>query len=231
MFRQVMSRGYWWLVGAVHHLVGTHLYEKKWGAYIRSKDIMMEGIKHPHRLWLFEQINSFYPFSSILEIGCSYGPNVQILAKKFPCVDVVGLDISQSSVNEGNSRLSQQGLDNASLVHGKADELSRFDDKSIDIVFTDATLLYVGPDKIRRVIKEMKRISRKALVLLEFHHISLRWDSMGIGVHTRDGWVRDYRKLLNHFFNNDTITLTKIPTDVWPTGRWPVYGYLITVRC
>lgn len=231
MFQQVLSRGYWRLVGAAHHLVGTRLYEKKWEARVKSKDVVMADIEHPHRLWLLEQINYFAPFSSILEIGCGYGPNVEILAKRFPCVDAVGLDISQNSVNEGNNRLSQQGLDNAYLVHGKADDLSRFDDKSIDIVFTDATLLYIGPDKIRRVIGEMKRISRKALVLLEFHHISLSRDSMGGGVHTRDGWVRDYRKLLNHFFNNDIITLAKIPTDVWPTGRWPVYGYLITVRC
>lgn len=229
MFRQVMSRGYWRLVGAVHHLVGTHLNEKKWEAYIRSKDIMMAGIKHPHRLWLFEQINSFYPFSSISEIGCSYGPNVEILAKKFPCVDVVGLDISQNSVNEGNSRLSQQGLDNAYLVHGKADDLSRFDDKSIDIVFTDATLLYIGPDKIKTVIAEMLRIHRKALLFCELHWPNLSQNSDDLGNYTRDGWVRDYKKLLSHFSPDDSIALKKIPANIWPEGRWPRYGYLITV--
>ena len=57
MFRQVLSRGYWRLVGTVHRLVGTRLYEKKWEAYVRSNDVMIAGIKHPHRLWLLEQIS------------------------------------------------------------------------------------------------------------------------------------------------------------------------------
>lgn len=229
MFRQVTSRVYWRLIEAVHRLVGTRLYEKKWKAYIRSKDIMMAGIKHPHRLWLFEQINSFYPFSSILEIGCSYGPNVEILAKRFTNVDVVGLDISQNSVNSGNGRLSQHGLDNAYLVHGKADDLSRFDDKSIDIVFTDATLLYIGPDKIKTVVAEISRINRRALLFCELHRPYLSKNSDDLDNYTRDGWVRDYKKLLSQFSPDDSITLKKIPTDIWPEGRWPRYGYLITV--
>lgn len=229
MFRQIISSGYWKLAGAAHHLLGTRLYEKKWKAHIRSEDIMISGIKHTHRSWLFEQINTLYPFSSILEIGCSYGPNVEILAKRFCSVNIIGLDISQISVNEGNRRLSQNRLTNAYLVYGKADDLSRFDDKSIDIVFTDATLLYIGPDKIKKVISEMFRINRKALLFCELHRPCLSQSSYELGGYTRDGWVRDYKKLLNNFCPDDSITLKKIPKNIWPEGSWPQYGYLINV--
>jgi len=231
MFRQILSRAYWGLMAALHHLVGTRLYEKKWEARAKSKDAVMADIEHPHRLWLFEQINSFCPFSSILEIGCGYGPNVEILAKRFPAIEVIGIDINPIAVREGNARLSQLGVERGHIILGKADDLSQFSDRSIDLVFTDATLLYIGPDKIRQVITEMRRVSRKTLLLVEFHYSGHSRNSIGLGFHTRDGWVRDYRKILNHFFSNDSITLTKIPSDVWPTGRWPVYGYLITVRC
>jgi len=128
MFRQVLSSNYWWLVGAVHHLIGTRLYESKWKDKAKSKEVVMAEISHPHRQWLFDQITHFTPFYTILEIGCGYGPNVEIIATKLPCVNASGLDISQNSVDEGNRRLSQQGLDNAYLVHGKAYDLSLFDD-------------------------------------------------------------------------------------------------------
>jgi len=229
MFRQIKSRAYWWVTGVAHRLFGTRLYERKWEDRVKSKDIVMEDIEHPHRLWLFEQINSFWPFSSILEIGCGYGPNVEILAKKFPTIDIIGFDINPIAVHEGNARLAQLGVEHTHIILGKADDLSQFSDRSIDVVFTDATLLYIGPDKIRQVIAEMRRVSRKALLFVEFHCSGHSRNSMDLGFHTRDGWVRDYRKLLNNFFSSDSITLTKITINVWPTGRWPVYGYLIKV--
>lgn len=218
-------------MGGVHSVLGTHLYEKKWQAQTKTVDVVMADSDHPHRRWLFDKFTLFSPLSSILEIGCGDGVNVEILAKKNGGLNVVGLDISSDLVAAGNYRLSRQGLDQARLLSGKADDLSLFGDKSFDLVFTDAVLLYVGPDKIRKVISEMKRVARKAIVLLELHRPSLEQKSLLLGVHTRDGWIRDYEKLLKLYFQKDSITLTKIPRDVWSTGRWSAYGHLMTVAC
>ena len=229
LLRRIRSGAYWGFMGVIHRLAGTRLYERKWAYRIKSVDVIVSDIEHPHRQWLMEQLDVLWPFSSVLEIGCGYGPNVQLLATRFPTIEVMGLDINPIAVHEGNAGLAQLGIEHARLILGKADDLSQFTDRSIDVVFTDATLLYIGPDKIRQVIAEMRRVSRKALLFVEFHYSGHARDRKALGVHTRDGWVRDYRKILNHFFSDDTITFMKIPTDVWPTGRWPVYGYLINV--
>ena len=228
--RRIRSHVYWGLMGAVHQVVGTRLYEKKWASRAMESDQVISNVEHPHRHWLLNQFDALVPFSSVLEFGCGYGANVQLLARRFSDVEVVGLDINPIAIREGNARLAQLGIERARLILGKGDDLSQFGDRSIDVVFTDATLLYIGPDQIRTVISEMKRISRRALLFIELHGCpDSHSDAQGLGVHTPDGWVRDYRTLLNHFFDNNSIMLTKIPVDIWQTGRWPVWGYLVEV--
>jgi ubiquinone/menaquinone biosynthesis C-methylase UbiE len=189
------------------------------------------NVNHPHRELLIKQFEVLYPFTSVLEVGCGYGPNVQLLAAKFPDIEVWGIDINPTSVREGNRRLAEMRIEHARLIVAKADDLSQFADRSFDIVFTDAMLQYIGPEKIRRVIGEMKRISRRALLVVELHQDDEGGDPMGLGFFTPDGWVRDCRKLLKSFSSDDSITLTKIPTDVWPERPWVNLGWIITVVC
>jgi len=217
------------LWGGLHRIVGTRLYERKWSTRVRLLDEVLSSVEHPHRQWLMDQLEGLYPFSSVLEVGCGYGQNIQVLARRFLATEVMGLDINSTAVNEGNLRLAGLGIKRAHLILGKADKLSQFADKSIDIIFTDATLLYIGPDKIKRVISEMQRVFRKALLFLELHKSRSRPDDGRLGVHTPDGWIWDYQELLIQFFRSDSIKLTKIPVDIWPTGRWPIFGHLITV--
>ena len=164
-----------------------------------------------------------------MEVGCGYGANVQLLASRFSDAEVVGIDINPTSVLEGNALLAELGIQNARLLEGKADNLSRFADQQFDVVLTDATLLYIAPDKIEAVIREMRRVSRRALLFVELHCPESRRDRQGLGVFTPDGWVRDYRRLLKKFFPDNSITLTKSPQDVWPEGRWGELGHLISV--
>ena len=86
-------------------------------------------------------------------------------------------------------------ITNVILSVGKADKLSAFVDNSFDILFTDATLLYIAPDKIKEVISEMIRIARKALIFVEQHEESLQKDPRGEGVYDSGIWKRNYRRL------------------------------------
>lgn len=227
---RVSKRLYWSLKVLTAKWLGTRICEHKWSR--RGIEEVRKGftnLEHPDRVWLMEQFDALYPFSSVLEIGCGYGANLVHLARRFPSVQCYGVDINPISVHEGEALLTTLGIKNIRLLVGKADDLSQFVDESIDIVFTDAFLYLIGPDKIEKVINAMKRISRQAMLIVELHNADSKHDSAGLGVFTPDGWVRDYRKLLNHFFSDDFITVTKIPPDIWPTGRWENLGYLITV--
>ncbi len=214
-----------------YRLCGTHLYSRAWRE--RKKPINLfdcEALEQDrHRAYLIDHIATFAPFGSVLDVGCGAGPAVTLLAKRFPESSVLGIDIHPLSVEQGNRRLAELGLGNASLSCGDASDLSRFRDKSIDVVYTDAVLLYIGRDAIRDTIGEMVRVARKGLLFFEFHDPKLTGDSGIRGVHREDGFIRNYDLLLRAFPGIGDVSIKKIPTEVFPTGRWPLYAHAIRV--
>ncbi len=215
-------------------ILGTKAQEKYWETrHIREGNKWIEDYwnnrDHPHRFFLTEKIETLYPFSSIMEIGCSSGPNLYLLSKKFPNAEIRGVDINPKVVQRGNEWFVKEGISNVKLFVGKADELSRFRDKSFDIVLTDALLIYIGPDKIRKVIAEIIRIAKKAMVLVEWHCEREDEDNFGLGLYHCGYYKRDYVNLLKGFVNRDRIHVTKIPEEMWPGEDWGKMGYIIEV--
>ena len=148
-----------------------------------------------------------------------------MLARRELAVRLTGVDISPASILEGQKRLAELDLKEITLINMQADDLNSFEDASADVVFTDAMLLYVGPDKIKRVVREMLRVARSRLVMLEMHdHIA-----SPEGRYTRDGWLRNYAALLDPFVGKDVVQLAKLPPGLRTSGRWPQYGTLIEV--
>lgn len=211
---------------------GTPAQEKYWATrdinagnnWIKS---YWNNINHPHRLFLIDKISTFYPFSSILEIGSNSGPNLYLLAKKFPNVKISGIDINPMAVQKGNEWFVQEGISNIKLFVGKADKLDQFPDKTFDIVFTDAVLIYIGPDKIAQVITEMTRVAKKAIILLEWHCEKKGANISGLGMHYLGHYKRNYVNLLKRFASYKEIRLTKIPKELWPDKNWQNLGYII----
>jgi 2-polyprenyl-3-methyl-5-hydroxy-6-metoxy-1,4-benzoquinol methylase len=136
---------------------------------------------HTHRPFLIERIARYTPIHGILEVGSNCGPNLYLLAKRFPKTRIVGIDINPVAVKKGNELFAQEGIANVRYLEARADQIQDFPDKSYDVVFTDAVLMHIGPDKIRGVMKEMLRISGKALLLLEWHSGPDKKDPRGLG--------------------------------------------------
>lgn len=194
-----------------------HLYKRGWAeGYIHS-------FSHPHRKLLVEKISANAPFTDVLEIGCASGPNLYLLAKKFPNVRFVGIDINPDAIRKGDVFFKQQGIRNMSLFIGKADELERFPDKSFDVVFTDAVLMYIGRDKIKKVATELQRVARKAIILVERHSEQ----ESDLGSFKEKWWSRNYTKLFQS--SGHQINTTKIPPEIWG-GNWGKFGYIIEVK-
>lgn len=226
-------------------LSGTKVTEKEWATrHLREgererddwgkSDDWIKGYQdsenHPHRTFLVEIISKFNP-SSILEVGCNCGPNLGLLAKKFPDAEIRGIDINPMAVQKGNEWLAQEGISNVKLLEGKADELRQFQDRSFDVVFTDAVLIYVGPDKIKKVIKEMFRITRRALILMEWHSFEPdHKDPKGLGIYHYGNWKRDYIALSKQFISEEQIHITKVTEDIWPDKNWKEVGAIIELE-
>lgn len=185
---------------------------------------------HPHRQFLVEKVAAFSPHSSVLEIGCNCGPNLYLLAKRFPGADIRGIDINPMAVDKGNELLVHAGITNVKLSLGKADDLRQFENKSFDVVFTDAVLIYIGRDRIEKVMQEMIRVSRYGLVLLERHRDSHNMDKLGLGVRFGGCWERDYVALLSQFMPADHVRVSRLSADLWTDDRWKTVGAIVEVR-
>ncbi len=185
---------------------------------------------HSHRPFLLEKIAEYSPISSVLEIGCSCGPNLYLIAQKFPGIKIKGVDINPVAIQKGKELLAAASISNVELLLGKADELGQFQDKSFDVVFTDAILIYVGRDKILRSIQEMLRVAKKGLVLVERHIFDPQArDRNGLGIRHHGLWQRDYIALLSQFVPERNIRITKITKEMWPDPEWQETGAIIQV--
>lgn len=227
------------------YLLGSRVRERQWATRHLHKDERMrddwgngcddwirgyrDSTDHPHRQILIEIISKYNP-SNILEIGCNCGPNLYLLGKKFPNAEIIGIDINPLAVQKGNEWFVQESILNVKLLQGKADELVQFRDESFDVVFTDAVLIYIGPDIIKRVIMDMIRVTRHVLILIEWHGEDQRRDPDGLGVYYRGNWKRDYITLLKNFVDEEQIHVTKITQNIWPEKTWKEIGAIIEVR-
>ena len=222
-------------------LLGTRLKEKYWvtRSLCKGNDWRNEkkdwirdywdSHNHSHRSFLVEIISKFSP-SSILELGCNCGPNLYLLAKKFPDVEIIGIDINPMAVESGNEWFKQAGILNVKLLVGKADELEQFKDRSFDVVFTDAVLIYIGPDKIKKIVKEMVRITRKAIILVEWNDFgSKKKYKKTLGTYYNSLWKRDYAILLKEIVPEGEINVTKITGNMWADKNWKKVGAIIEV--
>jgi ubiquinone/menaquinone biosynthesis C-methylase UbiE len=177
---------------------------------------------HPHRLLILKEMLRF-PFKSVYEVGCAAGANLANIHSVFKGAEVGGTDVNEDAIEQARKNLPYA----KDLEVGTAEDIF-FSDKSIDVVITDATLLYVSPLKIKKVVKEMARVTRNGIVLCEpykehwWQRFNL-WCKEGLYVH-------NYPKLLSDAGFYD-IKLTKMTAKDWPDSLWYTAGYIISAKC
>lgn len=156
-----------------------------------------------------------------------------LLRQRFPDAELRGVDINGAAIEVGRAWFAQEGIQSIHLSLGRADDLSQFPDGAFDVVFTHAVLLYIGPDKIQKVVLDMLRVARKALILSEWHEPAAGdRDRCGLGLLHRDHWKRDYVALLRQFVHEDQIEVTRAPAAIWPEDApaWRELGTIVEVR-
>lgn len=159
--------------------------------------------EHPHRDQLIKVLKGL-KFESVLEVGCGAGKNLDKINKEFG-VKVQGIDINEEAVKETLRH----------LIYAKVGMVESIDlpDESVDLLLTDACLLYVPPEKIQTAVNEMLRVARKYIVLCEWDNDEDKFDGH---------WIYSYSNL----FKGYDIKKTKISN--WG-GNWGKYGQIITI--
>lgn len=178
---------------------------------------------HPHRVLILKELLRF-PFKSVFEIGCGAGANLFNIYRAF---GKLGAEVGGSDVNEDAIIAAKKNLPFArDLEVGSADDIF-FSDKSIDVIITDATLLYVSPFKIKKTIKEMARVARNGIIFCEPYREKL-WQRLYL-LWKEKLYLHNYPKLLTEAGFYD-IKLTKIDKRFWSDSLWYVCGYIISAK-
>lgn len=184
----------------------------------------------PHRDWLarylVDQVGADTP-ARVLEVGCSYGPNLIALSELAPKWALSGIDISSANIEVGCERLDAMGVDrpNVNLTTADATRQLPYRNSSFDVVFTDAVLLYTNPLAARRAVREMVRIASGRVVTLELSKTNGRIPHR----RSRDGWLHDYRSLFDGLPKVSSVETIRLPPTLRTAGRWPTLGMLTSV--
>jgi len=193
-----------------------HFFDKNWAKSYVSETT----INHPHRKLLVDEISKFYPFESVLEIGSASGANLFLLAKKFPKVSFYGIDVSSSAIKEGKKFFLKNEIKNVFLQNISANHLKIFKDKSIDVIFSDASMIYINKTQIDKVLKEMFRIAKKSIILCEQHTEDFPF------YNTK--WIHNYKAVVEGIIPKSRMNFIKISENIW-AGDWEKYGYIIKI--
>lgn len=175
---------------------------------------------HPHRkmlVWMIEKI----PFTSLWEIGVGGGANLVAIAKGLQGKQLGGSDVNADAIEKCRS------IFNNGLFHVEPGNDLMMSDKSVDVVLSDMTLIYVGPFQIDSYLAEMKRVARNYVVLCEFHSTS--WWKRQLA-RFRGYHVYNYRKRMEDlgYYN---IMVQRIPEEFWPgTDKNTEFRYIITAQ-
>ena len=216
----------------------TNTHTKYWRERkIDWKTQYLDTWDHPHRQLIVCVLQAFQnEWMSVWEVGCGPGPNLARIFKEFhgKQMQLGGSDLNedaiklaratfQTEVKQPDGTMKRQ---DAGMFHVESSEDMLLSDKAVDVMLSDAHLIYIGPFKIRKVLKEMVRITRNRLVLCEYEEKSW-WKRIQLWWKT-GYFAHDYKKLLEEAGCFD-VQMAPIPEQFWG-GNWSKYGKIITAK-
>jgi demethylmenaquinone methyltransferase/2-methoxy-6-polyprenyl-1,4-benzoquinol methylase len=99
----------------------------------------------------------------VIDVAC--GTGAQVLEFTGKASVVVGVDLSDSMIAKANQTISKNGISNAKFYVENAIELSRFEHNQFDVATMSLALHQFEPELHSKILAEMKRISRKIIIV------------------------------------------------------------------
>lgn len=101
----------------------------------------------------------------ILEVGCGEGTNLLFLKKRFPDIEVYGID--HSNACEIGRRAARHFELDVKIIDGDATNPELFPENSFDLIFVHGTFHILKPEQIAAVFKNMTRWALRWIFLYE----------------------------------------------------------------
>jgi len=193
-----------------------HLYKKNWAK------ASLESANHSHRGQIVDSIVDVEGVHRILEVGCAAGANLVRLRKALPEVNLLGVDINKKAIQTAREYFLSLEDTKVDLFVKRANQLLDFKENSVDVVFSDAVMMFIPPRQIGEVVSGMVRMSSNTVIFNEYH-----LDGAVNGFFDGGRWVYDYVALMNKYFPKASVNVSK---SDFSGGCWDEYGSLITVK-
>ena len=175
---------------------------------------------HPHRQMIVWALQSFN-WISLWEVGCGAGANLVKITNSFKGKMLGGSDINADAIETARK------VFNGARFHVESTDDLLMSNDSVDVVLSDASLIYIGKDKIDQAMHEITRTARNHVILCEFHGNSW-WKRFWFKLKTGYN-AYNYKDLLEKHGCYD-ISIIKIPEDMWPGFPWNKWGYIIIAK-
>lgn len=187
---------------------------------INWKESYFDTWNHPHRFVLTALLRTFN-WTSLMEVGVGGGANLANILKHTKGKQLGGIDVNEDAIE-----FCQKTFRGGVFKKGNTEDLP-FSDKSVDVILSDMTYIYVGPIAIHKHIKEIRRVTRGQVVLCEFYEpnpIKRLWYWWKHGY-----FFHNWKKILEKYGFYD-IFMVKLPEDAWPGGLQEKHCYLIKAK-
>ena len=103
-------------------------------------------------------------WTSALEVGCGFGWHLKAIRCAFPERRMAGLDFSFGQLQQARTYLADRSV---GLFQSSAFSLPHRD-RAFDLVFTSGLLVCIHPDCLPDVMREIARVTKRHVVLLEY---------------------------------------------------------------
>ena len=157
-------------------------------------------------------------FTNLIEFGCHKGQRLVSLSKKYPNKLFFGIEINHSAVELGTELLKDKNINNVQLCQYDITKIINCE-KSVDIILSCATLIYISPLAIKKTIKNMIRFKPSYVVLIE---VSTRLgDSTIIRIIRKfksfPNWDHNFKKIF-HSLGYVLVSSKIVESQVWSPG-------------
>lgn len=187
------------------------------------KEGYFDTYNHPHRDLIIDLLKKTgWRFDNVMEVGCGAGANLYRIKKEWPDVLIGGVDINKQAIETARKLFPIRTF--FSVMEATDMYLTS---QSVDLVITDACLMYLGPTEVKKALSEIKRIGSRYFLFVEPHLTNpllrfLVWRREGIFAH-------NYKKILKKLGFED-LELYKIPKGGWGDTGWEKIGYIILAK-
>lgn len=116
---------------------------------------------------IFKSLPADANLSSILEVGCNLGRNLEALSK-ITDAELFGIEPNDSArgILQGKGFIKPDNIKNAIGVD------IPFDDEAFDLVFTSVVLIHVPDNQIEQTLREIYRTSKRFILAKEYFNPS-----------------------------------------------------------